>query len=531
MTGLPTTDVAEIPTIAKRLRESARSGLMRSEDDRRAQLSQLKRMLEENEERFTAALRSDLGKSDIEAYVTEVGFTISEVDEALRNLGSWMKPQKAKLPLKFRPGAARIIPQPLGMVLIIAPWNYPLQLTLSPLVGAMAAGNSVVLKPSEVSPATSAAMAELIPRYLDERIVAVVEGAVDETTALLNEQFDHIFYTGNGTVGRIVMRAAAEHLTPVTLELGGKSPAIVAADADLEVAARRIAWGKFTNAGQTCIAPDYVLVRGRGRGPLPRRAAPQRARLLRREPEGVRRLRAHRQRPPLRPARRTARRRRLRGGRHRRRRQPRRALPLADRARGVDPTAAVMQDEIFGPILPVIAFRDVDEAIQFVNDRPHPLALYVFSDDDATVDRVIDNTQSGGAGVNLTLLHIAPSSLPFGGVGPSGMGGYHGKHSFDTFSHRRSVLTKPVKPDPSIAYPPYKSWKQKYFAAYCEAPGAAASVEGLGLAHVVEHTSDCPLVLGAEHFKLTPDTQIRVDLAGLEGVHPVVVERPLALAD
>jgi aldehyde dehydrogenase (NAD+) len=461
MTGLPTTDVAEIPTIVKRLRESARSGLMRSEDDRKAQLGQLKRMLEENEERFTAALRSDLGKSDIEAYVTEVGFTISEVDEALRNLGSWMKPQKAKLPLKFRPGAARIIPQPLGMVLIIAPWNYPLQLTLSPLVGALAAGNTVVLKPSEVSPATSSAMAELIPKYLDERIVAVVEGAVDETTALLNEQFDHIFYTGNGTVGRIVMRAAAEHLTPVTLELGGKSPAIVAADADLDVAARRITWGKFTNAGQTCIAPDYVLVAAevedRFLGALLRnvhdfygenpKVSDDYGRIV--NDHHYDRLAGLLDAGGFEAV--------VTGGVGNRDERYLSPTVLA----GVDPTAAVMQDEIFGPILPVIAVRDVDEAVQFVNDRPHPLALYVFSDDDATVDRVIDNTQSGGAGVNLTLLHIAPSSLPFGGVGPSGMGGYHGKHSFDTFSHRRSVLTKPVKPDPSIAYPPYKSWKQK----------------------------------------------------------------------
>src|SRR3990170_977790 len=251
MTALPSTDMAEVSAIVKRLRESAKSGLMRSEEARNTQLVQLKRMLEENEQRFTDALRSDLGKSEIEAYVTEIGFTISEVDEALSNLRSWMKPEKAKLPLKFRPGAARIIPQPLGMVLIIAPWNYPLQLTLTPLVRALAAGTTAALKPSEVAPATSAAMAELIPQYLDERVVGVVEGAVDETTALLNEQFDHIFYTGNGTVGRIVMRAAAEHLTPVTLELGGKSPAIVTADADVDIAAHRIAWGRFANAEQT----------------------------------------------------------------------------------------------------------------------------------------------------------------------------------------------------------------------------------------------------------------------------------------
>ena len=304
-------------------------------------------------------------------------------------------------------------------------------------------------------------MAELIPRYLDERIVAVVEGAVDETTALLNEQFDHIFYTGNGTVGRIVMRAAAEHLTPVTLELGGKSPAIVAADADLDVAARRITWGKFTNAGQTCIAPDYVLVAAevedRFLGALLRnvhdfygenpKVSDDFGRIV--NDHHYDRLAGLLDAGGFEAV--------VTGGVGNRDERYLSPTVLA----GVDPTAAVMQDEIFGPILPVIAVRDVDEAIQFVNDRPHPLALYVFSDDDATVDRVIDNTQSGGAGVNLTLLHIAPSSLPFGGVGPSGMGGYHGKHSFDTFSHRRSVLTKPVKPDPSIAYPPYKSWKQK----------------------------------------------------------------------
>ena len=455
------TALSEISTIVKRLRESAKSGLMRSEDARRTQLLQLKRMLEENEERFTAALRSDLGKPEIEAYVTEVGFTISEVDEALSNLRSWMKPERAKLPLKFRPGAARIIPQPLGMVLIIAPWNYPLQLTLSPLVGALAAGNTVVLKPSEVAPATSAAMAELVPQYLDERAVGVVEGAVDETTALLKEQFDHIFYTGNGTVGRIVMHAAAEHLTPVTLELGGKSPAIVAADADIDVAARRIAWGKFTNAGQTCIAPDYVLVAAevedRFLGALLRNVHD----FYGENPKGSEDYG------------------RIVNERHYDRlaglldaggfeavvtggvgnREERYLSPTV--LAGVDPTSAVMQDEIFGPILPVISVQDVEEAIRFVNDRPHPLALYVFSDSDGTSERVIESTQSGGAGVNLTLLHIAPSSLPFGGVGASGLGGYHGKHTFDTFSHRRSVLTKPVKPDPSIAYPPYKSWKQR----------------------------------------------------------------------
>ena len=455
------TALAEISTIVKRLRESAKSGALRSEEARRTQLTQLKRMLEENEERFAAALHRDLGKSSIEAYVTEIGFTISEVGEALGHLRSWMKPERAKLALKFRPGTARVLSQPLGMVLIIAPWNYPVQLTLSPLVGALAAGNTVVLKPSEVAAATSAAMAELIPKYLDERVVAVVEGAVEETTALLAEQFDHIFYTGNGTVGRIVMRAAAEHLTPVTLELGGKSPAVVAADADIDVAARRIAWGKFTNAGQTCIAPDYVLVAAdvedRFLGALLRSVHD----FYGENPKGsgdygrIVNERHYDRLSGLLDA----------GGFEAvvtggvGNRDERYLAPTV--LAGVDRTAAVMQDEIFGPILPVIAVNDVNDAIAFINDRPHPLALYVFSDSDATIEQVLDNTTSGGAGVNLTLLHVAPPSLPFGGVGPSGTGAYHGKYTFDTFSHRRSVLSKTVKPDPSIQYPPYKTWKEK----------------------------------------------------------------------
>ena len=233
---------------------------MESEQARVTQLRQLKRLLEENDERISAALAADLGKSPIESFATETSFVIGEVEHALEHLGAWMQPIRVRVPLTLRPGNARVIRQPLGVVLIMAAWNYPLHLTLAPLVGALAAGNTAVLKPSEAAPATSAMIAELVPRYLDGRVVQVVEGGVEQTTAVLAERFDHILYTGGGAVAHIVMRAAAEHLTPVTLELGGKSPAIVAADADLDVAARRITWGRFTNAGQTCVAPDYVLV-------------------------------------------------------------------------------------------------------------------------------------------------------------------------------------------------------------------------------------------------------------------------------
>ena len=296
------TTVAEIGTIVDRVRQGAASGLLDSAQARMTQLRQLKRLLEENDSRISAALAADLGKSPIESFATETSFVVGEVEHALQNLSGWMQPTRVRVPLTLRPGNARVVRQPLGVVLIIGAWNYPIHLTFAPLVGALAAGNTAVLKPSESAPASSALIAELVPRYLDERVVQVVEGGVEQTTTVLAEQFDHILYTGGAAVGRIVMRAAAEHLTPVTLELGGKSPAIVAADADIDVAARRITWGRFTNAGQTCVAPDYVLVAAGGRGPLSRRRAAIGPRLLRREPEDVGGLRSDRQRTALRPA-------------------------------------------------------------------------------------------------------------------------------------------------------------------------------------------------------------------------------------
>src|SRR5262245_37949095 len=254
------TTLDAIPAAIDQVREGSRDGVIRAVVDRETQLRQLRRLLVEREQELTDALRADLGKSAIEAYSTETGFTLNEVDHALRHVRSWTQPHKVKLPIHLRPGSARIVQEPLGTVLVIAPWNYPVQLLLGPLVPALAAGNTVVLKPSEVAPATAQAMADLIPKYLDERAVQVVTGGVPETTELLAHQLDHIFYTGNGTVGRIVMQAASRYLTPVTLELGGKSPAIVTDSADVAVSARRVAWGKFVNAGQTCVAPDYVLV-------------------------------------------------------------------------------------------------------------------------------------------------------------------------------------------------------------------------------------------------------------------------------
>jgi aldehyde dehydrogenase (NAD+) len=454
------TAIDTIPGIVDHVREGVARGGLATLDQRRTQLRQLRRFLLEEEPAILAALAADLGKPAIEAYTTEIGFTIGEIDHTLAHLDRWNRPERVKLPLTLRPGRAELVPQPLGTVLVIAPWNYPVQLLLAPLVPALAAGNGVVLKPSEVAPATSELLTEALPRYLDERVVAVVPGGVAETTVLLEQRFDHIFYTGNGTVGRIVMRAAAEHLTPVTLELGGKSPAIVARDADLAVTARRIAWGKFTNAGQTCVAPDYVLVeepvhddllealRGAVRsmyGDDPRRS------------EDYGRIvneRHHDRLTGLLDA----------GGFERvvfggdRDREERFLAPTV--VAGVDPASRLMADEIFGPILPVLRVPDIDRAVEFVVERPKPLALYVFSGDDGVVDRVIRHTAAGGVTVNHTLLHLAAPDLPFGGVGPSGMGAYHGKAGFDVFSHRKPVLHKKFRPDPSVMYPPYGRLKQ-----------------------------------------------------------------------
>ena len=456
------TDIAtSAHSIVDALRASFNSGVMRDLDARRTQLRQLQRMLNEQEAVILAALAADLGKPPMEAYAAEIGVVLAEIDHALKHLNGWCSPRRVKVALTFKPGSAEVMPDPLGVVLIISPWNYPMQLLLAPLVAALAAGNTVVLKPSEVAPATAAAMADLLPLYLDQRVVQVVTGGVTETTELLAEQFDYIFYTGSGSVGRVVMAAAAKHLTPVTLELGGKSPAIIAADADIHVAARRIAWGKFLNAGQTCVAPDYVLVDETVEDAFTRALLQALSDFYGNDPQGsadyariVNEQHWDRLTGLLDAGGYEA---TVCGGHGDR---AARYLPPTVLS-GVKPDAAVMQTEIFGPILPIIAVSDVGEAIRFVNDRDKPLALYIFSKSDDIVDRVLTHTSAGGVLVNHTVLHVGVTELPFGGVGASGMGSYHGKAGFDTFSHSKSVLRKPTKPDPSILYPPYKGWKYK----------------------------------------------------------------------
>nr|WP_245984786.1 aldehyde dehydrogenase family protein [Streptomyces tateyamensis] len=427
--------------VVARLHSTFAGGRTRPLSWRLSRLAALRALLTEQSAEFLAALQADLGKSAAEAYRTEVGFTLNELDHTVAHLAQWLSPTPASVPGAFLPAEARVVREPLGVVLIIAPWNYPLQLALAPLVGALAAGNTAVVKPSELTPATSAALARLLPRYLDREAVAVVEGGVPETTALLEQRFDHIFYTGNGMVGRIVMTAAAKHLTPVTLELGGKSPAVVDPGADLAVTARRIARGKFQNAGQTCVAPDYVLAVGDTADALERHLTEAVQELYGPDPATspeygrVVNERHHDRLTALLGDGRI-----VTGGTHDRARRYLAPTVLAD----VSPEAPVMQEEIFGPVLPIISVPDLDAAIAFVNGREKPLALYAFTESEQTKRRLTEETSSGGLVFGLTVSHLAVPELPFGGVGESGMGRYHGRYSVDTFSHAKAVFDKPL---------------------------------------------------------------------------------------
>ncbi|MFE1168425.1 aldehyde dehydrogenase family protein [Nocardiopsis sp. NPDC058789] len=455
----PLTLITEIPQIVARLRATFDSGRTKPLSWRRAQLRAMRRMLTEERATLEKALSSDLGKPPVEAHTTEIGFVVNEIDHTLRHLASWLRPQRVSVPLALAPARARLVREPLGAVLIISPWNYPVNLALSPLVGALAAGNAAVLKPSELSPATSAVLADLIPRYLDGEAVAVVEGGVSESTALLEQRFDHIFYTGNAAVARIVMAAAVRHLTPVTLELGGKSPAVVEPGVDLATTARRLAWGKFTNAGQTCVAPDYVLAIGDTAERLQKELAAAITEMFGSDPaksadygrivneRHFDRLSALLESGEV-----------VAGGN-----TDREDLYIAPTVLGdVDPDAPVMAEEIFGPILPVLRVPDLDAAIRFVNERDKPLALYGFTDSETTKRRLTTETSSGALGFGLPIAHLAVPDLPFGGVGESGMGAYHSAASVDTFSHTKSVLDKSLLMDTMrVAYAPISQVKER----------------------------------------------------------------------
>ncbi len=451
----------DIASAVAATRATFESGRTRPMEWRLEQLDGLIRMPEEEADRFEEALAADVGKPSLEAFASDIGTPASEIAVIRKNAPKWAKPRRVSLPLTSLPGKGYIHPEPLGVALIIAPWNYPIQLLLNPMAAAIAAGNAVVAKPSELAPATSAALAELIPRYCDSDAITVVEGDASASTALLEQRFDHIFFTGSTQIGRVVYEAAAKHLTPVTLELGGKSPVLIDDSANVSVAARRLAWGKWLNAGQTCVAPDYVLVTEKHRDALVE--AMQQSFVGFADGSGTKDNDEYASIVTERHAARLAGLLNDHGGTvafggecdpQERYVEP---TVIVD----PDPESSLMTEEIFGPILPVITVESMDDAVEFVNAREKPLALYVFADDDKVADRLIADTTAGGSCINHVIQHLLPPDLPFGGVGSSGMGRYHGRSGFDTFSNLRSVLKKGAKPDPKLLYPPYTSFKTK----------------------------------------------------------------------
>jgi len=441
----------DLSALVGRLRQVNASGRTRSAEWRIEQLKGIERLLEEREGEIAEALAADLGRSPTEAWLGDIASTKGEVVYARKNVRKWMRRNFKAMPMSQMPALGWIQYEPLGVVLVIAPWNYPVYLGLGPLVAAIAAGDTVVVKPSELAPATSTLLARIIPQYLDRDAIAVVEGDAAVTQNLLAQGFDHVLFTGGTEVGKKIMEAAAPHLTPVTLELGGKSPVIVAKDADLDIAARRVAWVKLMNSGQTCIAPDYVLVERSVQGEFIRRVVAT-----------VEKFRADEASPGVRVV--------------NERQFERLAGYLAETTGSValggatdkatltiaptvlvdpSPDDAVMRDEIFGPILPVLGYDSIDEVIAFVNARPKPLAAYIFTKSRKVRKRLLGEISSGGAVVNHLAMHCLVPQLPFGGVGASGMGAYHGRWGFEALSHRKSVLIKPFKPDVQLIYPPY----------------------------------------------------------------------------
>ena len=452
--GIDGTEVVHAPSDTAQLRHAFDAGVTRPLRWRRRQLRAIRRLLLENRSEIEAALRNDLGKHAAEAAITETGIVLGEIAHAEKHLRRWARPRRVSLPLVLAPASGRVVAEPLGVVLIIGPWNYPLQLMLGPLVGAIAAGNAAVLKPSEIAAATAETLARLVPRYLDPRAVAVAQGGPETTGRLLEQRFDHVFFTGSERVGTLVAQAAARTLTPVTLELGGKSPVYVDGTVDLAAAARRIMWGKLLNAGQTCVAPDYLLATpATARALLPHleRAVHE---MYGADPElsedyGRIITTGHAERLA-----------RLLEGQ-----QPAFGGTVAAERRyadptvidGADPESPLMQEEIFGPILPIVHVRSAEEARAFIRRRPKPLSAYVFTDDRRARRAFLEQTSSGALAFGVPAAHLSAPNLPFGGVGPSGIGGYHGERSFTAFSHLKSVLDKPLKPDTlRLVYPPYR---------------------------------------------------------------------------
>lgn len=452
----PLQSTDKIAATLAQLRQQFQTGMTRSYPWRVKQLQQIQLMSERHEDEIVAALNADLHKSVVESWGTEIGFVNAEIAHSIKHLKKWMKPRKVATPLIAQPAKSYMLPEPLGVVLIIGAWNYPYQLLLSPLVAAIAAGNCAILKPSELAVNTSRLLAKLLPQYLDTAAFAVVEGGVEETTALLQLRFDHILYTGGGAVGKIVMRAAAEHLTPVTLELGGKSPCIVDSRCNLKVTADRICWSKWMNAGQTCVAPDYILVERHFADQLITALQQAIGRFYGSDPvqhkdygriinsRHCARLQSYLEGQEV-----------IFGGE-----VDQETLYISPTLVKVsDLNAAIMQEEIFGPILPIVLLDEIEQAIPFVNDRAKPLALYLFSNDPQLEHNLLHQTSAGNVCVNDGMMFMLNPNLPFGGVGYSGMGSYHGQHGFDTFSHLKTVMKRSFLFDLPVRYPPFSKGK------------------------------------------------------------------------
>ncbi|MBU3145903.1 aldehyde dehydrogenase [Clostridium sp. CF012] len=443
-----------IQMVLEKQRDYFNTGVTRDLDFRIEKLCTLKRSIKNNEKQILAALWADLHKSEFEAYATEIGIILDEINFSVKHLKSWSKTKKVRTPLTNFLASSYIYSEPYGVSLIISPWNYPFQLLMAPLIGAIAAGNCAMLKPSENAPKTTEVLIKIIEESFSEEFVTVVEayGGKESSEALLKEKFDYIFFTGSVPVGKIVMEAASKHLTPVTLELGGKSPCIVDKDADLKLAAKRIAWGKFLNAGQTCVAPDYILVHQSIKEKLLTQIAGYIKEFFGENPaksNDFPRIINERQFD------------RLVGllgsgniviGGEYNKTEKYIAPTIIDNITWNDP---VMLDEIFGPILPILEFEDLGQVIKMVNSRPKPLALYFFSTNKKSQDRIIEMIPYGGGCINDTIMHVASPYLPFGGVGASGMTAYHGKGSYDVFSHKKSVTKKSNLIDVKIRYAPY----------------------------------------------------------------------------
>ncbi len=438
--------------LLERQRRTLEAGVLLPLPARRQRLAALLGALTTHEQRLLQALQKDLGKSELEAYATEVGLVRSELRHAMAHLRNWARPTRAPVPLMLQPAKARTVPVPVGTNLIVAPWNYPVNLALAPLVAALAAGNVAVLKPSELAPATAEALVAVIQDAFDPAEVACVTGGPDVAQALVAMPFDHVFFTGSTRIGRKVAVTVAERLARATLELGGKSPAIVMPSADLAVSARRIAWGKTTNAGQTCVAPDYLLVHESAKaavvdglkaawrsfyGPDPRQS-PDYGRIV--SVQHARRLASLIDPKKV-----------IYGG------------EVDVEARYIAPTLLdgvsldepVMQEEIFGPILPIVSVRSLAEALEVVRRNPNPLALYLFTRDATEEATVVGGVPFGGGCINTTIVHLGVPDLPFGGIGASGLGAYHGRAGFEAFSHRKAILDAATWVDPGLRYPPY----------------------------------------------------------------------------